>query len=758
MSKIKTAFTLSFIFLFCFTVGAFASCGKKGGYTGNMLGVWGKGLSGEMNVTLAFSLDFGEEKDFEMKLAAANCYRVYVDGEFVAFGPQRAAHGYARVAEYKTRGKRIVAEVNCVNVQNFCWVKQQPFFACEVNSGERTYDASDFTCYRLTDRVRKVQRYSYQRGFAEVYSMLRDRSSLYTGNPSFKKIRTERVDVPELLPSYVDEAKYNLHEPVSVVDEGAVSVDKNAPVWRDRAHDIGNQVEGYKISSWECSATDEVSEFVYESGKTGKTLYKTFDFGRAITGFTELEVKAKNAGNVYVVFDEILWPEAGKGEKYVSFYRNTCSSVHKWEFKNAGEFSVTSFEPYTVRYALVIYDAGMEVSVRQRDYENPNTDRFSFSSSDERINKIVEAARNTLAQNSVDILTDCPSRERAGWLSDGWFSSVAERAFTGENSAEKAFLENYALSSKKNLPEGMVPMCYPSDPFDTFIPNWAMWYILEVAKYARAYGSDGIVDMSKENIFGIIKYFEGFENEYGVLEDLTGWVFVEWSAANDADHICGVNVPSNMCYAKCLDEAADLYGVPEWKTKAEKIWKFIVENAFDGEFFADNLLRKGGSLVQSGLKTEVCQYYAFWFDCVKKEDYPELYAELMNKLGNNRAAGYRPEIAESNVFYGLYMRIDLLMRDGEREKVLDECLRLFLPMAERTGTLWEHNGIYASCNHGFASYAVKWIVWALTGYDCMNGGDIAAAGVGADCEITLPVSATENIRLSVKNNEVGAER
>jgi alpha-L-rhamnosidase len=27
-------------------------------------------------------------------------------------------------------------------------------------------------------------------------------------------------------------------------------------------------------------------------------------------------------------------------------------------------------------------------------------------------------------------------------------------------------------------------------------------------------------------------------------------------------------------------------------------------------------------------------------------------------------------------------------------------------MAERTGTLWEHDGAYASCNHGFASHAV----------------------------------------------------
>jgi len=36
--------------------------------------------------------------------------------------------------------------------------------------------------------------------------------------------------------------------------------------------------------------------------------------------------------------------------------------------------------------------------------------------------------------------------------------------------------------------------------------------------------------------------------------------------------------------------------------------------------------------------------------------------------------------------------------------VRDELADFFLYMAERTGTLWEHTGTSASCNHGFASH------------------------------------------------------
>ena len=91
-----------------------------------------------------------------------------------------------------------------------------------------------------------------------------------------------------------------------------------------------------------------------------------------------------------------------------------------------------------------------------------------------------------------------------------------------------------------------------------------------------------------------------------------------------------------------------------------------------------------------------------------------MYAELMERLGINRAEGDLSEMGTSNVLYGLYMRIDLLKHAGEKQKVLDECIKRFLPMAERTGTIWGHNGIMVSRDHGFAAYALKWILFALS--------------------------------------------
>lgn len=720
-----------------------------------MRGIWAKNFKTEMNTTLAFSLDLERKEAFSMKIAGASFYRIYVDGQFFGFGPQRAAKGYARAEKIALEGKRIVVEVENIGVESFWMIKQSPFFACEIETekGGR-YEAKDFICQLLTDRLRAVQRYSYQRGFIETYKMSKDRRALYAGDRyAAPVLETEETEIPTLLPSYVDRAKYALHTMKKTIEEGAVTLDRSLPVWRDRAHWlIGTELEGFKTEEWEDAATDEASVFVYhadgEKRAVGEYRYETVDFSRAITGFVELEVEVKSPGTVYVLYDELLWDECGKGENYVAFERNTTSNVFKWQFEKAGTYHVTTFEPYTLRYARIVHSDGMEVKLFIRDYENPNADRFKFSCSDKRLERIMEAARATLAQNSVDILMDCPSRERAGWLSDSWFSSVAERLFTGDNQAERAFLDNYVKAHREGLPEGMLPMCYPSDFLGgAYIPNWSLWYIMEIAKYARIYGKDDTVYAAKENIFGVLNYFKNYENEFGLLENLDGWVFVEWSEANKSDHICGVNVPSNIEYAACLEAAGELYGEERLIAQAKQIRAWIKENAFDGRFFVDNLVRDSdGKLKQSGLLTEVCQYYAFWFGCITKEEYPDLYEELMERLGTNRADGYLPEICPPNVMYGLYMRIDLLMRDGARSRVLEELLRLFEPMAKRTGTLWEHNNIRASCDHGFAAYAGRWIVYALTGYDCLTGSLEEGESLGIGCEIVLPLDAQGNTR------------
>ena len=84
-----------------------------------------------------------------------------------------------------------------------------------------------------------------------------------------------------------------------------------------------------------------------------------------------------------------------------------------------------------------------------------------------------------------------------------------------------------------HLPDGMLPMCYPADHNDgVFIPNWALWFVVELEEYLARSGDRETVDALRPRVLRLFDYFKKFRNEDGLLEKLESWVFVEWSAAN----------------------------------------------------------------------------------------------------------------------------------------------------------------------------------------------------------------------------------
>ena len=256
----------------------------------------------------------------------------------------------------------------------------------------------------------------------------------------------------------------------------------------------------------------------------------------------------------------------------------------------------------------------------------------------------------------------------------------------------------------------MLPMCYPSDhPNENFIPNWAMWYGVELCEYFGRTGDREFIDGAKEKMYALLDYFKPFENEYGLLEKLEKWVFVEWSKSNEL--VQDLSFPSNMMYAKLLDNVGRLYDDPALIQRAEAVREAIRKLSMtESGFFCDNAHRVDGKLVLSGERTESCQYYAFFCDVATPETYPDLWNTLVRDFGYNRkVTGLYPEIWPANAFIGNYLRLDLLNRYGYRDELYDNIKGYFTYMADLTGTLWENDGAYASCNHGFASHVIYWM-------------------------------------------------
>ena len=677
---------------------------------------WAEGKNAR-NTELCFTCTVGKLAGATMRFIAKDIYNVFINGEFIQYGPARAAKGYARVEKldltpYLTEEEnRLCVYVQSNYTRTLCFALEKPLFAAEVLAGDEVIlTTDDFRCFEMVDKVQRVEKMSSQRGFVEVYRMQKDREPFDV--TAFPECALVPVEMPKLLDRNVSMAT---HTPAMgiLVDQGGILVDETR-VWENdftRQLDTGKNLFSYTRSECDCVCSKEILSFVFDRNRAADThRYETYSFGRVYCGKFRLKVTVKEKSSIWLAYDDILI------DSYVKFNREQIIHALKWELE-AGEYLLYSNEVYTAQYVALVMQGDVSIEeVATIRVENPDTENCTFACEDEELEKIMEAARHSFQHNGYDLLTDCPSRERAGYLCDGFFSARAESFFCGNNPVETNLLENYLLYKNEHFThDGILPMCYPAVPTDKddFIPNWVLWYVLELEDYVARTNDMAFVEQHAWRIRLVLDYFKGLENEYGLLENLEGWVFVEWSKAND--FVDGVNFPSNMCYYAVLRAAANLLGDTTLSGKAEKLKATIIERSYNGTFFVDNALRENGELKTTENISETCQNYAAFFNIFTREENPAFYQRLINELGCFHRENFHPSVHASNMFIGYILRLSILLREGERAAVLAECKNRFLSMAEETGTIWELFQTNASCNHGFGAVVGQMIVYAVTG-------------------------------------------
>ena len=734
MSNLKYFyFPKAALVFFVFILTIFISCESpqpvKSGLMKKAVPVWAEGREKEMNLNLGFHGIFHAKdgQDIKLRITASTLYRVFLNGEFLGYGPARTAHGFFRVDEYDLgkqakSGENVIAvEVAGYNVNSYYTIDQPSFLQAEVEStGDvllATGASTGFEACQIKERLQKVERYSFQRPFTEYYRLASDYDDWRIS--SQKPVETIKlVEQPpvKLLQRNILLPEFDLVQPVQLYARGTIRFQNPQKYYKDRSLiRISDKFKGYKEDEIEVFPSQLMQEVINETQDVtskpfaknpvtlGKDDFVTFNFGTNLSGFIGSKISCKEPSKIVFYFDEILTDGDVNTKKRMRDVNNQV--VYELQ---PGSYNLETFESYTFKFLkAIILEGKCQINdIYMREYAYPENRQAAFQCNNEKLNAIYNAARQTFRQNAVDIFMDCPSRERAGWLCDSYFSAIMEKDFTGKSDVAHNFYENFALpDSFKYLPDGMLPMCYPADHNDgVFIPNWAMWFIIQIDDYARRGGDPELVARLEPRISKLLDYFAGFENEDGLLEKLDSWVFVEWSKANS--FVQDVNYPSNMLYCAVLQKAGELYNNKSWLEKAAKIKQTILEQSFDGNFFVDNAIRdEKGKLQVTNNTTEVCQYYAFFFNIATPETYPELWKKLTNEFGPNRDDKVTyPNVYVANAFIGNYLRMDILSRYGLKEQLLSEIQDYFYGMAKQTGTLWEHMKSSASCNHGFASY------------------------------------------------------
>ena len=704
--------------------------------------VWPEGREAEMNGFYRFRAQVvtATAANGLLKATAGHAYRARLNGRFVGYGPARTAPGFFRVDEWPVAlvpGTNVVElEVAGYNCNNFYLPDQTPFLQAEVAVGDRvlakTAKDGDFRAY-ATGRVRKAPRFSYQRGFAEIYRLPES-----TNAPLPLAEQPAKTLLPRewAYPDFAETA------PLAAVSTERVIREEGTKLQTPRC--LVQSHPGYKI--YPLGELEENPHYDLQKLKTvsreqgavarngwyplAANTGVVFEAPREYAGFPRFRARCRAPVTLYFSFDEFLRPDGS-----VDNFRAETLGAAVWHL-GPGEYDLEGFEPVALKCARLLAVGGeAEVTAPSvRTYVSPRADRSAFRASDPAFERIFRAAKASYVANAVDCLTDCPIRERAGWLGDSFFTGRASQWLTGSGENERLFLDNFARPARFECEpeyEGLVPAVWPVDLMtkDCFIPNYDMWLVLELEDYVRRTGDTALAESFRARVQGLIAALDRRLNSDGLLENLPGWVFVEWSYANSL--VQDVNYPSNMMYARALDAAARLYALPALAARAAKMRETIRRQSLtkDG-WYCDNALRqKDGTLKPSGERTETCQYYAFFTGVATRERDAVLWKRLVDDFGPDRIRtakwdcgdnlwlrlstpireGVWKEIWPANMIFGTCLRMELLSRDGRSAQVAREMREHFLPMAEKTGTLWEHGDPRASCCHGFASIAAEYL-------------------------------------------------
>lgn len=689
--------------------------------------VFAEGMTRRINTNLIFRGKFilRDTVNLLLKITASNLFKVYINGNFIAYGPARATKNYYRVdrieiSEYCRQGENQLV-ILCTNsyVPCFHMVCVPGFVQAEICSDDRVVFATDknsILCYDMDYREREVLRVNCQRTFVESY-FLRPEYFETVACP----LPIEEVEARNLLEREVGMPDYSIVDDFFGIRKGTFHIDKDFVNFYEIEVEPNLPPELIRFTQLEkgWNTSKLLQQIVNDTELSGDLQllqgrqYAIFDFSQNLSGFLGFRVKCKKKAHLVVVFDELLLND--------DLRHGRCVSQNFMEFHlDEGSYSFESMEVNTFRYLrLNCFEGEIEITnLYVRQYRGNESGKAKFHCSDEDLNRLFIAAKETFDQNAVDIFTDCPGRERGGWLCDSYFTGKAEKVLTGSNRIEKEFLMNFARYNydQAYVPFGMIPSVYPSDSFgeeNAYIPNWAMFFVLELEEYAKRNSDNETVEALREKVLNLANYFCAYENKDGLLENLPGWVFLEWSKASD--YVEGINYPTNMLYCRMLFAISVLYGLKEYEEKATILWQKIIEKSFKGGYFHDRSVCVADRFVLTDEISEACQYYAILFLKLKDDKEFSPYIEKILELfrGNKKVSG----VDEAAVFIGKYLRMQLLSLLDRTEEILEECKILFLPMMRRTGTLWENKNERGSCCHGFASVLAALFYWNLLGVE-----------------------------------------
>nr|WP_244534315.1 glycoside hydrolase family 78 protein [Flavobacterium fluvii] len=327
-----------------------------------------------------------------------------------------------------------------------------------------------------------------------------------------------------------------------------------------------------------------------------------FNMGQNLSGFTTIKVKGKKGQIVRVWVGESLNEDGtvsqGKtGKPYYYDYTLKGEGIEEWQPK---------FSFYGYQYVQIeninykkIKDEKLPtlVDLKSNFIYNSAGEAGTFESSNDIFNKTHLLINNAIKSNFQSVFTDCPQREKLGWLEEIHLNGPGLMFNYNLESFIPATMQNIEDSQRDN---GLIPTIVPEyvvfggDFTDS--PEWGVTGVILPWMYYEYYGDASLIEKYYPVMKRYVDYLGTKATSHIVSHGLGDWYdYGTHPAGYSKNSPIALSATSHYFYgASLLAKASKLLNKTEDIAKYEKLTSDI-KNAFNKEFFNKETKQYGTS-------------------------------------------------------------------------------------------------------------------------------------------------------------------
>ena len=623
-------------------------------------------------------------------ISADQCYRLYINGKFVASGPAR---GYQHsqpfdeidIAKYLKKGENLIA-VRAYNAgrSTFGYLNQGiagVIFALELGEDKFIISSSKTKMQQQLGCERDTMPLSIQMNNQEHIDLrIEDPAWISDLNFDDKDWNLTDTRVYNSMPNHTFESRMipMLEEfviyPKTFVAQGSGKTISQEYRYRNVADLFINE----KVQSKYINDNSKFATATQSPNGEFKNLM--FDFGKMVVGYPILKIDNAKGGEIV----DVYYTECEKDGSGLNTVHSNLKPAHRLICR-AGSQEHQFFQLSGLRYLTIRVrnnpqsDLKITPSLMWSAY--PLGDKGKFKTSNKLINDIWQACKQTQKICSLDAYVDTPYREQAQWWGDARVQAWNTFFISGDARLFRRGIRSIAMQP---TPFGLTYGHAPTMAHSCILPDFSLIWILSIWDYYWQTGEIEAYFNHRDTVKSIFKYFDSVIDPQTDLAsyDQRFWLFLDWTKIQRGGQPTILNMwwlealekMHRLCKENGINQDAEVY-----KARADRLRKAITKTLLLPNGLLADGAKNGKALPETSIHAQVMAKMTN----IQGHDFEKAKREILLPY----LKGEKQFTAMPSSYWVVYV-LQCMVDAGHSKEVYDFIKREWQPFAEY-GTTFE---------------------------------------------------------------------